>query len=150
MQVQNALCGVFTIPTAGAEIQGGQECSSPPTSSGEGAEHPHLFPGGPTSRDRVRAHVYTHAALPQEMLPTVHQLLRLYKTIPITSATSERTFSALRRLFTYLRSSMTERRLNNCLLLHVHKDITDSLDLISIASEFVCANDERKKYFGNF
>ena len=86
----------------------------------------------------------------KEMLPTVHQLLRLYKTIPITSATSERTFSALRRLFTYLRSSMTERRLNNCLLLHVHKDITDSLDLISIASEFVCANDERKKYFGHF
>ena len=34
----------------------------------------------------------------KEMLPTVHLLLRLYKTIPITSATSERTFSALRRL----------------------------------------------------
>ena len=63
----------------------------------------------------------------KEMLPTVHQLLRLYKTIPITSASSERTFSALRRLLTYLRSSMTERRLNNCLLLHVHKDITDLL-----------------------
>ena len=30
----------------------------------------------------------------KEMLPTVHQLIRLYKTIPIMSATSERTFSA--------------------------------------------------------
>ena len=86
----------------------------------------------------------------KEMLPTVHQLIRLYKIIPITSATSERTFSALRRLFTYLRSSMSERRLNNCLLLHVHKDVTDSLDLISIASEFVCAHDEHRKHFGHF
>ena len=83
----------------------------------------------------------------KEMLPTVHQLIRLYKTIPITSAKSERTFSALRRLFTYLRSSMSEHRLNNCLLLHVHKDVTD---LISIASDFVCAHDERRKHFGHF
>ncbi len=62
----------------------------------------------------------------KDMLPTVHELLRLYITVPITSATSERTFSALRRLLTYLRSSMTEKRLNNCLLLHIHKDVTDS------------------------
>ena len=86
----------------------------------------------------------------KEMLPTVHQLLRLYTTVPITSATSERTFFALRRLLTYLRSSMTERRLNHCLLLHIHKELTDSLDLISIAKEFVRLHNERKKYFGSF
>ena len=86
----------------------------------------------------------------KEMLPTVHQLHRLYMTVPITSATSERTFSALRRLFTYLRSSMTERRLNHCLLLHIHKELTDSLDLTSAAKEFVVLHDERKKYFGSF
>ena len=45
-----------------------------------------------------------------DMLPTVHQLLRIYLTIPITSATSERTFSALRRVLTYMRSLITERR----------------------------------------
>ncbi len=86
----------------------------------------------------------------KEMLPSVHNLLRLYKTLPISSATSERTFSALRRLLTYLRSSMTERRLNNCLLLHVHKEVTDSLDLVAVATEFICMHDERKKYFGAF
>ena len=86
----------------------------------------------------------------KEMLSSVHLLLRLYMTIPITSATSERSFSALRRLLTYLRSSMSEQRLNNCLLLHVHKEITDSLDHTLIAKEFIEANDERKKYFGSF
>ena len=32
------------------------------------------------------------------MLPAVHHLIRLYKTVPITSSTSERSFSALKRL----------------------------------------------------
>ena len=82
------------------------------------------------------------------MLPAVHKLLRLYLTIPIISATAERTFSALKRLFTYLRSTMTEKRLNNCLMLHVHKEFTDSLDLISVAKIFVSAYDE--KYFGSY
>ena len=90
------------------------------------------------------------SAVFKDMLPTVHLLLRLYLTLPVTSATSERTFSALRRLFTYLRSSVTEKRLNNCLLLHVHKELTDSLDLVAVASEFVSLYDERKKFFGNF
>lgn len=85
-------------------------------------------------------HVY------KEMLSSVHLLLRLYMTIPITSATSERCFSALRRLLTYLRSSMSEQRLNNCLLLHVHKEMDHTL----IAKEFIDANDERIKYFGSF
>ena len=66
----------------------------------------------------------------KEMLPAIHNLLHLY---PITSATAEWTFSALKRLLTYLRSSMTDR----LLLLHVHKVYTDSLDLVSIVKEFV-------------
>ena len=65
-------------------------------------------------------------------------------TIPISSATSERSFSALRRLLTYLQSSMSQQRLNNCLLLYVHKEITDYLDHTLIAKEFIDVNDERK------
>ena len=86
----------------------------------------------------------------KEMLPTVHQLLRLYLTLPTTSVTSERTFSALRQLLTYLHSKMTEKRLNNCLLLHIHKDLTDSLDLILAAKEFISLIDECQKHSGHF
>ena len=84
------------------------------------------------------------------MLSEVQKLLRLYLTVPITSSTSERAFSTLRRLLTYLRSSMTEQRLNNCMLLHIHKDLTDDQDLHEIAKEFISSNDERHRYFGNF
>ncbi len=44
---------------------------------------------------------------------------------------------------------MTEKRLNNCLLLNAHKELTENLDLILIAEEFV-EKLERKRYFGNF
>lgn len=80
----------------------------------------------------------------------VHKLLKLYLTIPITSSTSERTFSVLKRLLTYLRSTMTEQRLNNCLLLHIHRQQTDELNLKDLAKEFVSINSERKLFFGSF
>ena len=44
---------------------------------------------------------------------------------------------------------MTEK-MNNCFLLHTHKDLTDDLDLVSIAKEFIQATDEHINYFGNF
>lgn len=82
------------------------------------------------------------------MLPTVHNLIRLYYTIPVSSATAERAFSALKRILTETYSTMTEVRLNNCFLLHTHKELTDSLNLEDIAKEFI-NNDQRIKYFGN-
>ena len=86
----------------------------------------------------------------KQVLSDVHKLLRLYLTIPLTSCTAERVFSVQKRVLTYLRSSMTEKRLNNCLLLHAHKDVTDSLNLEEIAEEFASINSERKRYFGSF
>ena len=86
----------------------------------------------------------------KEVLPTVHQLLRLYLTVPVSSATSERSFSTLKRLLTPFRTSMTEQRLTNCFLLHVHKSLTDELDLTTVAKEFIDQTDERRKYFGTF
>ena len=78
----------------------------------------------------------------KDMFSSVHLVHRLQLTSPITSATSERTFSALKHIYTYVRLTMTEKRLNNCLLLHIHKDLTDSLDLPSIVREFVFKYDE--------
>ena len=80
----------------------------------------------------------------------VHKLVRLYLTIPITSAIAERTFPVQKRLLTYLKSTMTEKRLNNCLLLHAHKDETDSLNLEEVAKELISVNAERKHHFGSF
>ena len=47
------------------------------------------------------------------MLNQVHKLLQIYLTIPMTTATAGRTFSTLRRLKNYLRTTMTQKRLNH-------------------------------------
>ena len=80
----------------------------------------------------------------------VHKLLRLFLTLPVASATSERTFSLLQRLKNYLRSTMKQDRLNNCLIIHCNKSITDTLDTVKIAKRFACANELRKGHLRRF
>ena len=74
-------------------------------------------------------------------------LLKLILVNPATNATSERTFSAMRRIKTYLRSTMGQARLNGLMLLHVHKDKTESLSILDIANSFV-NSEHRKAVFG--
>ena len=57
------------------------------------------------------------------MFSEIDKLLRLYLTIPVTTCTAER-FSYLRSMKNYLQSTMSEERLNNVMLLHVHKEET--------------------------
>ena len=82
------------------------------------------------------------------MLSEVDKLLKLFLTLPVTSATAERAFSSLRCIKTFLRSTMTQCRLNNLFLLYVHTGVTDMLDLTHIAKEFVSVNSRRINYFG--
>ena len=74
-----------------------------------------------------------------ELLQVIHKLAVMYLTFPVTSATSERSFSALRLI---LRSSMTSQRLNNLFLLSVHQAQTDALDMTSIAKDFASIIDQ--------
>ena len=73
-----------------------------------------------------------------KMLPEVVNFLRLYLTLPVTSCTAERSFSCLRRLKTFLRSTVSQKRLNHIALLHCHCDQT--LDLAEICNTFIVNN----------
>jgi len=79
------------------------------------------------------------------LLSEVFRLSKLILVCPATNATSERSFSALRRAKMYLQSTMTQKRLN-----HVHKDRTDELDLINVANDFVSGSEHRLSIFGKF
>ena len=59
-------------------------------------------------------------------------------------------FRPRRNLFSHLRSTMMQDRLNSCLLMHCHKSITDTLDTVKIAKRFACANKLRKGPSGKF
>ena len=60
-----------------------------------------------------------------------------------TNAVSERSFSAMHRIKTYLRSAMRQEQLNNLMISHVHKKFTDELDLVQVANTFLRANERR-------
>ena len=86
----------------------------------------------------------------QSLLSEVVKLMKLILVMPATNVTSERSFSALKHVKTYLRSSMTQSRLNHLMILHVHKEMRDSLDLIHCANDFVGSSEHRLGVFGKF
>ena len=84
------------------------------------------------------------------MYNQVEVLIRLLLVCPASSAEAERSFSSLRRLKTWLRSTMTERRLNSVCVCHTHQDLLDSVDLRELMAVFCSRSDVRKKLFGRF
>ena len=56
----------------------------------------------------------------EERFPNIFRLMKIGCTLPITSCTCERSFSTLRRLRNWLRSSMTCRRLSSLALMNIH------------------------------
>ena len=55
--------------------------------------------------------------------PNIVIALRILRILPITSCMCERAASSIRLLTSYLRSTMTQNRLNGLALLYTHKDI---------------------------
>jgi len=76
-------------------------------------------------------------AVVRAMFDQVEQLVRLLLVIPASSCEAERSFSSLRRLKTYLRSSILQERLTHRAILHVHQLHLDNLNIDDIAKDFV-------------
>ena len=77
-------------------------------------------------------------------------LVKLILVMPASNATSERSFSALRRIKTYLRTTMSQERLNNLMILFVHRDSLEQIDLNIIGEKFIAGIEARLKVFGHF
>ena len=86
----------------------------------------------------------------RSLLHQVCTVTALILVMPATNAVSERSFSTLRRVTTYLRSTMSQVRLNCIMTLHIHKELTDKLDLLEIGNEFMAASNHRQHTLGKF
>ena len=84
------------------------------------------------------------------LLSEIYILGKLMLVMPATNAVSERSFSALTQVKTYLRSTTGEARLNLLMLLHAHKELADGMDMVGVANLFVGDNHRRKRLFGKF
>ena len=86
----------------------------------------------------------------KSLLSQVMRLTKLVLVATATNVTSERAFSAKRRAKSYLQSTIGQQRLNNIIVLRVHKKRTNKLDLITVANKFVDGSEIRLARFGCF
>ena len=86
----------------------------------------------------------------RQMFHQVERLLRILLTCPVLSCAVKRSFSALKRLKTWLGSTMGQQRLNSLSVCHVYQEILDSLDLNQAAKDFAGLSSIRQSCFGNF
>ncbi|XP_034252952.1 uncharacterized protein LOC117652274 [Thrips palmi] len=99
----------------------------------------------------VREYAAVLRDLPQvsrEMINQVELLVILLLVVPATSATCERSFSALRRIKNYLRATMTQKRLTHLMMCHVHKIRTFTVSVTDVLNEFISRTNERLRVFG--
>ena len=82
------------------------------------------------------------------LVAEVIKLVKLILIMPASNDVSDRSFSSLKRIKNYLRSVATNNRLNHLLILHIHKLLTDGLDLTKVTDEFIEKKEERKSKFG--
>ena len=80
--------------------------------------------------------------------PQLHTLLKFYLTVPLTSTTAERTFSAMRRLKNWTRANSGPNHLNNIMFVNLHQAIMDSVLCELIAQHSISLNDDRLRFFG--
>jgi hypothetical protein len=69
---------------------------------------------------------------------TLELLLQISMTLPVTTASCERSFSCLKRVKNYLRSTMGHERLSSLALISIERDLShpDSVDIEKVIDNF--------------
>ena len=72
----------------------------------------------------------------KSLLSEVCKVVKLVLVLPASTASAERSFSKMKLIKTYLRSTMSQKRLNHCMILGVYPELVDDLDSTEIVEEF--------------
>ena len=70
----------------------------------------------------------------QDLYPNIYAIFTVLITMLVSSASSERSFSAMRRVKNCLRATMGDERLSNLSLLHIHR--TRNLSVQDVINKF--------------
>jgi len=79
-----------------------------------------------TAAEPLKTVLDAYTACNASMYPNLSILLQVLVTLPVTTATPERSFSMLKRLNTYLRSSMGDEWLTSLALIHARTCANDA------------------------
>jgi hypothetical protein len=89
----------------------------------------------------------TLAELDSFLYSTIGRMLLTLLTMPVSTAVFERSFSAMRRIKTYLRSTMENERLSSIDILHIHW--SKRVNIEGIIDEFAGAANRRLAFVFN-
>lgn len=76
-------------------------------------------------------------------LPDLTTALQLYLTLPVTTATAERSFSKLKLIKSYLRSTMTQMRLSDLAILSIEHEETQKINISEVVEQFLTLKKRR-------
>ncbi|XP_050878760.1 uncharacterized protein LOC127082569 [Lathyrus oleraceus] len=82
-----------------------------------------------------------------DCFPNIVIAYRILLTISVTVASAERSFSKLKLLKTYLRSTMSQERLNGLALIAIKNDILETIKYEDLVDDFASKNVRRKALF---
>ncbi|KAL4092326.1 hypothetical protein QTP88_026849 [Uroleucon formosanum] len=78
--------------------------------------------------------------------PNLSTLYKIYYTLSISSATAERSFSRLKLIKTYLRSTIAEDRLSNLAVLSIERNVAEDMDYNNFIETFAKMKKRRKTF----
>jgi hypothetical protein len=85
-----------------------------------------------------------------EILPIFYELSTILATTPATSCSAERAFSGLRRIKTYLRSTMRQDRLKSIAVINIERSYANRVlqdDIETIINLFGRRNNRNSYFF---
>uniref|UniRef100_A0A2N9GVW3 HAT C-terminal dimerisation domain-containing protein n=1 Tax=Fagus sylvatica TaxID=28930 RepID=A0A2N9GVW3_FAGSY len=79
---------------------------------------------------------------------TVWVTYRILLTIPVTVASAERSFSKLKLIKTYLRTTMSQERLSGLAMISIENEYLDKLNYDDLIEDFASKNARRSNFLG--
>ncbi|XP_060080477.1 zinc finger MYM-type protein 1-like [Ylistrum balloti] len=80
----------------------------------------------------------------RDLYPNIRNILSMLLSMPTSTASAERSFSSMRRIKTYLRTTMTTKRLSALAVLHNHRD--SQIDIDSVIDQFAAAKSRKLQF----
>ncbi|XP_050379741.1 uncharacterized protein LOC126797110 [Argentina anserina] len=76
----------------------------------------------------------------------IDRLIRLVLTLPVSTGTTERSFSTIKRIKTMLRNKMENDFLADNMIVHIEKELAENYDADSIITEFASIQERRVQF----